>query len=343
MVFLRNGDGFCIPRAGEDQGGPGAHRHRIMGVLLPEAASQGVVVHIEEVSKILRRLGTDPHAANFVQPLDPVRALGEEDAPVLLVEDPVCAAVPGQVILLPELPLQVFVRQIKAGTKLFDFKLAQILQHFPFLPQQMVVIFPQEPDPLHGLRLAQHRFCPILVAKYDLVLRQMGIGVENRHHQHRHTQHRRRKAHPQLLFLPVQHKFHPLSRVSLAEGQGRGQPVSSGGEIQQALGVVGADGAAQLFQHRLVTAQLHVPAAEGEGHPHQRIEPVDAHRQPEEALHDGVSVADVEPLVEEDVRPLPVAQARGQVDGPPEHEGGGDVVTLPDAPAQGHGLPELPF
>ena len=148
---------------------------------------------------------------------------------------------------------------------------------------------------------------------------------------------------PQLCPLPAQHEFHALSRVALAEGQGGRGEAPSGGEIQKALGVVAADLGTQALQHRLVAAQLHVPAAQEEAQPHQGVEPVDAHRQPEQGLDDGVPVAQVELLVEEDVFPLLVFQVRGQVDGSHQHEGRPDAVAFPDPPAQGDGFEELSF
>ncbi len=74
---------------------------------------------------------------------------------------------------------------------------------------------------------------------------------------------------------------------------------------------------------------------------------MDSQRQPRQRPEQVVAPADVGALVEQDVVPLPLGQAGGQVDpgpGQPPHKGGGDVVGQPDVflPLQREGRGQPP-
>ena len=188
---------------------------------------------------------------------------------------------------------------------------------------------------LHDLlHIVLHAGIPAGAGLFRLRRRVGGAGGDDRH-----TGGRPQQDGPPLGALPFQHVSYPASGVPLPEGQGRSrQDAPAGGQGQQGGGVVRPHPLPQLFHHRLVAAHLHVPAHQQEGRPHQGVEPVDAQNPVGQQLHQVVQAADVVPLVEEDVPPLPLRQGGGQVDlrpQHPQHKGGGDVVGQIDVSLQG--------
>ena len=169
-----------------------------------------------------------------------------------------------------------------------------------------------------------------------LLLARRRIG-QKAHSQHGAGKHRRQNA-PKRRTLPPGQIADASLGIPRAEGQGHGQP-SAGGQGQDRRGIVRPDLRAQLFHHSLVAGHLHVPPREEVGKPHQGIEPVEAQRPVGQKPRHMVAPVNVQPLVEEDIVPLPWLQIRGQVDPWPQksqHKGRGDLLGQVDPLSQRH-------
>ena len=95
-----------------------------------------------------------------------------------------------------------------------------------------------------------------------------------------HADHGAHGDDPRLGPFPVQQVPDASAGVALAEGKGHPRhDAVSGGQTQERGGVVRPDVLAQLLDHGLVAAHLHVLPRQNERRPHQRVEPVDAQGQ----------------------------------------------------------------
>ena len=90
-------------------------------------------------------------------------------------------------------------------------------------------------------------------------------GVDGAGGEHENAQQRGGSAYPCAGALPAQEILYPALDAALAEGQRHGERAAPpGGEAQQRGRVVGTHALAQLFEHRLVAAHLHVAPREHE-------------------------------------------------------------------------------
>ena len=214
-------------------------------------------------------------------------------------------------------------------------------------------------QPLHLLRVLQgHRAGALALHQQDLPFSGLPVGkpllagkghplfplgVGKQAEGQDKAQNRRPRQHPKGGLFVAQDVLDAALHIVLPKGQGAHQAALPLGNGQQRGRIALADVRPQDLHHRLVAGHLHVPAEEEVGGPQHRVEPVDAEEQKGQGLDEVVLPADVDLLVAEDIPPLLLGEAQGQVDPGPEKaqdKGGGDPVAFPDVPLPQHRPPE---
>ena len=167
-----------------------------------------------------------------------------------------------------------------------------------------------------------------------------GAGVQRAGRQGSDEHHSGGDDNPESGLFPVSHIFDASFRVALAEGKGcQSNGAVSGGQPQQGFGVEAPNLRAKPADHRLVTAHFHILPRQPEGHPGQRIEPVQAQSDVGQQPHNGISTLDVAGLVSQNVGHFRFRQLGGKEDFGAEdaqHKGAGDVIRHVNPPGQLH-------
>ena len=110
-----------------------------------------------------------------------------------------------------------------------------------------------------------------------------------------------------------------------------------GGQSQKRSGIVRPNIAADLADHGLIAAHLHILAGQDKCHPDQRIEPVDCQGQKCQCLHYMVKPLDMMLFMENDILLFLISEITGQIDfrtEQPHHEGRFDIVCNKDVVPQ---------
>lgn len=87
-----------------------------------------------------------------------------------------------------------------------------------------------------------------------------------------------------------------------------------GGQSQKRSGIVCPNVAADLADHSLVAAHLHVFACQNKRYPDKRIEPMNCQSQERKCFHNMIESLDVVLLVENDILLFLISEITGQID-----------------------------
>ena len=157
----------------------------------------------------------------------------------------------------------------------------------------------------------------------------LGIHGADRHSHQQH--HPAQSTDPDFWALPPGHIANSSLGVSLAKSQRHpGENTLMGRQPQQGLGIIRPDLLPQSFQHRFVTAQLHVLPGQAEGQPGKGVEPMEAQGQVGQGFPYRIHPADMVALMGQDKRALFFRRFRRKIDvraKEPHHKGRGDPVT----------------
>ena len=160
------------------------------------------------------------------------------------------------------------------------------------------------------------------------------FGIRQEAHRRHGNDHRHNCRNPDAGLFIAEHIFDSGFHAVLPEGHGAGgHRVSGGGAGQQGVGIGLPLRIRQVRHGPFVAGHFQIPAEKNVRNPHQRLEPVDRQQDKPKGLPPVVPVAQMGPLVPQNVGPVLRFHVRGKVDSRPDdsqQEGAGNGITQVD-------------